>query len=262
MDSDPPAEPSQKSPLDAPARSTAAIRVFLAEDHAITLWGLQRLIESRPAQFSVVGTADSCSALLAHPALLQTQVLVMDLDLGHEDGLDALPEVMRRSPAQVLVLTASADTQRHCRAIELGARGVMHKAEAPQQILTAITQVQGGAAWLNPQLMGQVLGRLTQPSENARRAPAPDTPQSRLANLTARELDIVRALCHFPGDKLLTVADQLGLRENTLRNHLTAVYGKLGVRGRLELHLFASEHGLTGQANSQPGEGRKPGSPK
>lgn len=227
--------------MDAAA---APIRVFLAEDHAITLWGLQRLIEGRPAQFSVVGTADSRPALLAHPALAQAQVLVMDLDLAGLDSLETLPEVLRRSAAQVLVLTASDDTQRHCRAIELGARGVMHKTEAPQQILAAIEQVHGGAAWLNPRLMGQVLGRMT---ASPVRSPAPADPvQDRIASLTPRERDIVRALSRQPGEKLMSVAAQLGLSENTLRNHLTAVYGKLDVRGRLELHVFATEHHLTG----------------
>jgi len=219
------------------------IRVFVAEDHAITLWGLQRLLESLPQHMQVVGTAESCGALLAHAALPQAQVLVMDLDLGNEDSLDALPEVLRRSPVQVLVLTASEDTQRHCRAIELGARGVMHKAEAPQQILAAIQQVHSGAAWLNPQLMGQVLGRVTQQATRA--APPPDGPQARVASLTPRERHIVQTLSQHASDKLMAVASQLGMSENTLRNHLTTVYGKLGVRGRLELHVFAAAHGLT-----------------
>lgn len=219
------------------------IRVFLAEDHAITLWGLQRLIESQPEQMTVVGTATSREALIAHTALPQTDVLVMDLDLGEEDGLDVLPEVLRRSPAQVLVLTASEDSERHCRAIERGARGVMHKSEAPQQILKAIESVNGGAAWLNPQLMGRVLGRLTSPAPT-RSAAAPDAVHTRIASLTTRERSIVRMLSQSPSEKLLSVANRLGMSENTLRNHLTTVYSKLGVRGRLELHVFAAENGL------------------
>lgn len=220
------------------------MRIFLAEDHAITLWGLQRLIESRPDQMTVVGTATSRETLLAHAALAHTDVLVMDLDLGDADGLEVLPEVLRQSPAQVLVLTASDDSERHCRAIELGARGVMHKSEAPQQILTAIESVSSGAAWLNPRLMGQVLGRIISPTP-PRAAPAPNAVQVRIASLTARERSIVTTLSQNPSEKLMTVATQLGMSENTLRNHLTTVYSKLGVRGRLELHVFAADNGLT-----------------
>lgn len=230
-------------PANGPAAAGAPIRVFLADDHAITVWGLQRLIESRPGRMAVVGTANAGSALLAHPALPQTDVLVLDLDLGDEDGLGLLPRLQRLSAARVLVLTASEDTQRHCQAIERGARGIVHKAEVPQQILAAIEQVHAGAAWLQPELMGQVLGRLTgQPSQPG--LPL-DAHQARIASLTPREREIVRRLSQHPGDKLLSLAAQMGMSESTLRNHLTTVYAKLGVRGRLELHVFATEHGLT-----------------
>ena len=238
-------QPIAHAPTPDAGSSATPIRVFLAEDHAITLWGLQRLIESQTQQMTVVGTAQTRDALLAHPALPQAQVLVIDLDLGDRDGLDALPDVQRISKAQVLVLTASEDTQRHYRAVELGARGVLHKSEAPQQIISAIQQVHAGAAWLNPQLMGKLLGRLT--NQPTRSTPTQDPLQARIASLTARERDIVRALSQNASEKLISVASQLGMSENTLRNHLTTVYSKLGVRGRLELHVFATEHGLTAQ---------------
>ena len=232
------ANPTHPGPAGPP------IRVFLAEDHAITLWGLQRLIDSQAQQMTVVGTAQTSDALLANPTLAQAQVLVMDLDLADRDGLDALPDVQRISTAQVLVLTASEDIERHYRAVELGARGVLHKSEAPQQIITAIQQVHAGAAWLSPQLMGRLLRRLTQQPEN--RASMQDPLQTRIASLTSRERHIVRILSQNASEKLIGLASLLGMSENTLRNHLTAVYSKLGVRGRLELHVFASEHGLMG----------------
>jgi len=225
-----------------PAAAAGPIRVFLVDDHAITLWGLQRLIESRPERMGVVGTADTRDGLLAHPALPQAEVLVLDLDLADQDSLEVLPQVQRLSAARVLVLTASEDSQRHCRAIELGARGIVHKAEAPQQILAAIEQVHSGAAWIQPALMGQVLGRLT--GQPPRPAPQPDGHQARIASLTPREREIVRLLSQRPGDKLLSLAGELGMSESTLRNHLTTVYAKLGVRGRLELHVYATEQGL------------------
>lgn len=228
-----------------PGRAAAVppIRVFLAEDHAITLWGLQRLIESRPGVMTVVGTAGTREAFLGHATLCQADVLLMDLDLAGADGLDLLPDVQRQSTARVLVLTASEDTQRLCRAIELGARGVLHKSEPPQHILSAIEQVHQGGAWLDPRLMGEVLGRLT--SGQPRTSAPQDARQARIASLTARERDIVAALSRSPSEKLMVVASQLGMSENTLRNHLTTVYSKLGVRGRLELHVFAAENGLT-----------------
>jgi two-component system, NarL family, nitrate/nitrite response regulator NarL len=218
------------------------IRVFLVEDHAITVWGLQRLIESGPCAMTVIGTADSRTSLVNHPDLPKAEVLVLDLDLGQEDGLDALPEVQLLSQAHVLVLTASDDTDRHCRAVELGARGVLHKSEAPQKILEAIERVRSGAVWLSPQLVGQALGRLT--SQLHGEQPQKKTHRARIDSLTAREHEIVTTISRRPGEKLLRIASDLGMSENTLRNHLTNIYSKLDVRGRLELHVFATEHGL------------------
>lgn len=235
--------PASSPPLPSPIMPAPPIRVFLVEDHAITLWGLQRLIESQPDRSMVVGTASSRDSLYSHPALAQADVLVMDLDLAGVDGLDLLPDVLRMSAARVLVLTASEDRARLCRAIERGAKGVMHKSEPPQRILQAIDQVSQGGAWLEPKLMGQVLGWLT--SAQARASAPQDEQQARIAGLTAREREIVGALSQSPSDKLITLAGRLGMSENTLRNHLTTVYSKLGVRGRLELHVFAAENGLT-----------------
>jgi two-component system, NarL family, nitrate/nitrite response regulator NarL len=235
--------PAAATPGAAPSRQP--IRVFLVEDHAITVWGLQRLIESGPCPMTVVGTADSRTSLINHPQLPNAEVLVLDLDLGDEDGLNALPDVQRRSAAHVLVLTASDDADRHCRAVERGARGVLHKSEAPQKILEAIERVRSGAVWLSPQLVGQALGRLT--SQQHGDQPLNKTAQARMASLTAREREIVKMISQRPGDKLLRMAADLNMSENTLRNHLTTVYSKLGVRGRLELHVFATEHGLAAE---------------
>lgn len=231
------------APAPGPSTGSGPIRVFLAEDHAITLWGLQRLIEGQTGQLRVVGTASTADALCTHPALAEADVLLMDLDLAGADAVDLLPELQRRSPARVLVLTAAEDADRLCRALSLGAQGVLHKSEPPQQILAAIAQVHQGAAWLNPRLLGEVLGRLNNPPASA---PGPDARRARIASLTARERDIVQALVRNPSAKLVVVAAELGLSDNTLRNHLTTVYSKLGVRGRLELHMLAADSSLGG----------------
>jgi two-component system, NarL family, nitrate/nitrite response regulator NarL len=231
------------APVTGPADALQKpIRVFLVEDHAITVWGLQRLIESGACAMTVVGTADSRASLVNHPELPNAEVLVLDLDLGEEDGLDTLPDVQRLSAAQVLVLTASDDIERQCRAVERGVRGVLHKSEAPQKILQAIEQVRLGSVWLSPQLVGQALGRLT--SQQGAEQGQKKTAQARIDSLTAREREIVKMISQRPGEKLLRMANDLGLSENTLRNHLTTIYSKLGVKGRLELHVFATEHGL------------------
>ena len=227
----------------APGPAAGTIRVFLAEDHHITLWGLSQLIDASAPRLQLVGTASSRSELLNHDAAAQADVIVLDLDLGGEDGVSALPVLRQRCPGRVLVLTGSSDTDQHQAAVLQGARGVVHKGEPAETILRAIKMVHAGEFWLNRSLMGRVLGQLTDSEPAA--APRPADPDAqRIASLTARERQIVAALLNSGGAKQFAVAQEQGISEHTLRNHLTTIYSKLGVHGRLELHLFASAHGL------------------
>ena len=221
----------------------ATIRVFVAEDHHITLWGLSRLIEGAAPRLQLVGTASTRAELLNHDAAAQADVILLDLDLGGEDGAQAMAVLRQRCPGRVLVLTGASDTALHRAAVLNGARGVVHKSEPAATILRAIEKVHEGEVWLNRALLGQVLGQLTDSEPSA--APRPADPEAkRIASLTPRERQIVTALVLGAGAKQFTVAQELGMSEHTLRNHLTTIYSKMGVRGRLELHVYATTHGL------------------
>jgi DNA-binding NarL/FixJ family response regulator len=228
------------------ASGTTTIRVFLADDHRVTLWGLQQLIDSARPEMEVVGTALTRAELVAHPALAETDLLLLDLDLGGEDGCTAMADVQRRCPGRVLILTADDDVAHHRQAVMQGARGVLHKSESADTVLRAIRKVHQGEIWLHRNIVAELLGQLT--GGGTVSTPALDPATQRIATLTPRERDIVAQLVRMSGRKQLAVADALGLSEHTLRNHLTAIYSKLGVHGRLELHLFATEHGLGARA--------------
>jgi two-component system, NarL family, nitrate/nitrite response regulator NarL len=225
--------------------STAArpIRVFIAEDHKITLWGLRRLIDAMSPQMVVVGTASSHGELMHDEAAALADVILLDLDLGGEDTGASLAQLRRRCPGHVLVVTAADDLAQHRAAVMQGARGVVHKSEPAETILRAIEKVHGGEVWLHRALLGQVLGLLTDGSLAAPARKA-DPEAQRIASLTPREREIVITMTQSSGDKQLAVAANLGMSEHTLRNHLTTIYSKLNVRGRLELHVYATAHGI------------------
>jgi two-component system, NarL family, nitrate/nitrite response regulator NarL len=217
------------------------IRVFIAEDHHITLWGLHRLIDASPQSMVVVGTAGTCAEMLAHPCLSKADVVLLDLDLGCEDTDECMTELQGRCGAPILVLTGSDETERHRRAAIHGARGVVHKSEPAENILSAINKIHAGEVCLQPSLLADVLGRLT----GARAGSAKlDEPARRIASLTARERQIVETMMQMSGAKQIGVAEALHMSEHTLRNHLTTIYSKLGVHGRLELHVFATDNGM------------------
>jgi two-component system nitrate/nitrite response regulator NarL len=217
------------------------IRVFVAEDHLVTQWGLQHLIDQAQPQMSVVGTASRYLELLAHAALPSADVVLLDLDLAGHDAAQSIHELQALCSGRILVLTASDDLDLHRDVAMKGARGVVHKGEPAATLLRAIERVHAGEVWLNRALLGKVIGRLTgqggpdQPVEPCRKS---------IVSLTRREREIVGRLASMAGAKQMAVASELGMSEHTLRNHLTAIYSKLRVRGRLELHLFALEHKL------------------
>jgi two-component system, NarL family, nitrate/nitrite response regulator NarL len=222
---------------------TRTIRVFVAEDHQITLWGLQRLIDASGRRMEVVGTASSRAQLMASEDAATADVILLDLDLGGEDAAVSLAGLRQRCTGRVLVLTAADDIARHRAAVMNGARGVIHKSEPAETILRAIEKVDAGEVWLHRSLLGEVLGLLTDgnPAGESRK---PDPEAQRIASLTAREREVVSAMVRSVGAKQLAVADGLGMSEHTLRNHLTVIYSKLGVQGRLKLYVYAIEHGL------------------
>lgn len=228
----------------APTRTASrAIRVFVAEDHAITLWGLRGLIDASPSRMEVVGCARSRAELMNDPAAVEADVILLDLDLGGEDMGSSLSALRQRCSGRILVLTASDDVDAHRSAVVQGARGVVHKSQPAETILRAIEKVHGGEAWLHRALLGEVLGLLTDSSPTRARRNA-DPATQRIASLTPREREIVVTLLHSSGAKQIAVAESLGISEHTLRNHLTTIYSKLAVRGRLELHVFAAAQGL------------------
>ena len=226
-----------------PTRDTlgSTIRVFIAEDHRITLWGLQHLVESARPRMQVVGTASTRGELLNHEALASADIVILDLDLAGEDAAESINDIQRACGGHILVITGSDDLGQHRDAVMKGVRGVLHKGEPAVTILRAIEKVHAGEVWLHRALLGEVLGRLTS------KVPMPsasDQHRQRIMSLTPRELEIVSAMVSLAGSKQMAVADKLGMSEHTLRNHLTTVYSKLAVRGRLEMHLYAVEHGL------------------
>jgi two-component system, NarL family, nitrate/nitrite response regulator NarL len=169
------------APVNAPAFAPQnPIRVFIAEDHHITLWGLQRLIDASSTHMQVIGCASSLTELMNHDAAAQADVILLDLDLAGQDASASLAVLRQRCSGRVLILTAADDIAVHRAAVMKGARGVVHKSEPASTILTAIEKVNAGEVWLHRALLGEVLGMLTDSSPAAApRQIDPDAQRSR-----------------------------------------------------------------------------------
>lgn len=225
-----------------------AIHIMLVDDHRTMLWGLEKLIESANPRMQVIATATNCTEALASIATTVPDLVLLDVDLDGESGLDILPALTANSKSRVLILTGSRDQALLDSAILQGARGILRKDAPASQLLKAIDRVHQGELWFDHETLGRVLGALTLPVKLSAAAPEP---QERDV-LTARELKIVKTIVAENGATNKYMAEKLFISEHTLRNHLSSIYQKLGVRNRLELYVYAIRQGLAHLPDAPP----------
>jgi DNA-binding NarL/FixJ family response regulator len=232
-----------------PSDKKAVIRVFLIDDHRTILWGLEKLIEGDSRGMRVVGSATSYTEAVQLLDAAAPDVIVLDLDLGAESGLDAIPKLAASQKAKVLVLTGLRSETVHHNAVIAGARGVVSKEARAETILSAIAKVHEGELWLDRAAAGKVLVELSR-RQAGRDSLGPE--QQKIAALTVREREIIALSAANAGATAKAIAEKLHISEHTLRNHLTSIYGKLGVANRLELFAYAHQQKLV-----EPPSGRQ-----
>ena len=221
-------------------RSGTPIRVLLVDDHRTVLWGLERLIDGEKPRMEVVGTATNCPDAIQLADKLRPDVIVLDIDLGGQNGIAAIPELVARSKGNVLVLTGLRDPSVRDNAVIAGARGIIHKEEPAETILKAIDRIQHGELWLDRVTTGRIFIELSRAGGTSRRNP----PKTKTSLLTTRERELIGELAADPSANYRKIAEKLQISEHTVRNHITSIYGKLGVQNRLELFVYANKHGL------------------
>jgi len=238
--------------------SARAIRVLLADDHSVTLWGLKQLVDSARPGMCVSGTATSCAELLAHSALPRTDVVLLDLGLGDANAIDCVRQLVNDAGVKVVLLTGDLDPSHHREAVMRGARGVVLKSQPTERILHAIERVHAGEVCFDGSLMSMLLGAV--PGLPGTRPAAKDDATLRIETLTPKERQVIQAIVRHRGAKSLVVAEELGMSEHTLRNHLTVIYSKLHVQGKLNLYVFALQHKIAPDVSLLGEHAVRPGS--
>ena len=216
----------------------ALIRILLVEDHQVVRAGLRLLIECRPGLI-VVGEAGNRSEAMALAAGEKPDVILLDLDLGRENGLDFIRDLYGVArDARVLILTGIRDPEVHGRAVRLGAMGVVPKERATEVLIKAIEKVHAGEVWLERAMAGSVIAGISR----ALKLKQSDPEWAKIATLTQREREVISLVGE--GVKNPQIAERLFISRATVRHHLSSVYGKLGVSDRFDLALYAYRHGL------------------
>jgi len=212
-----------------PMGATDVITIVLADDHAVVRSGLRMLLEAEP-DIEVVAEAGDVDQARRYTLGHKPAILVLDLNMPGGSSLEAIPRIGEASPdTAVVVLTMQDDPAFAREALRAGARGYVLKHSAGTELVQAIRAAAAGGTWLNPDL-------------GARMAAAPEGPVGVLAELSERELEVLRliALGHTNNE----IAEQLFLSVRTVETHRAHIQQKLGVSTRAELVRYALDNDL------------------
>ncbi len=216
------------------------IRVLLIDDHRSVLWGLEKLIESQKPRMEVVGKFTSFAEASSRVADLAPDIILLDLDLGAEKGVEIIPRLINITTAKIVILTGSRDPDLHDQAVIAGAKGILEKENSAETILNAIERVSEGHFWIDQARMSRIISDLSR--KKVEKETNPD--QVKIDSLTPRERKIIMSMTAHAGASGSDVAKSIHISESTLRNHLTSIYSKLELSNRLELWDFAHKNGL------------------
>jgi DNA-binding NarL/FixJ family response regulator len=209
------------------------IRVLVVDDHPVFRLGMGALLRSLPG-IELVGEAATGAEALAVATDTRPDVVLMDLDLGADSGVETTRELLRADPTVgVLVVTMLGDDDSLFASIRAGARGFLLKGAAPGDIERAVRSVANGDFLLGPQLAQRAATYLS----GARTRGAVPFPE-----LTDREREVVDLVAR--GYDNATIARRLVLSTKTVRNYVYGVLTKLAVPDRAQLIVRAREAGL------------------
>lgn len=213
------------------------IRVLVADDEALVRSGLRMILEAA-GDIAVAGEAVDGADAVAACARLRPDIVLMDVRMPGLDGLTAAARVARLPDPPKVVMLTTFDLDEHVhRALRAGAVGFLLKDTPPADLAAAVRTVADGNAMLAPTVTKRLISAFAETGPPpARRA------RDRLAALTDRERDVVRALAQ--GLSNAEIGRALTLREATVKAHVSRALDKLGLDNRVQAAILAYEAGL------------------
>ena len=206
------------------------IRVFLVDDHEIVRGGLKALIDSQP-DMSVIGEASEGTAGVDAIAGLQPDVVVMDLSMPVQGGIEATERLKAQSSTtKVLVLTAREEHSDIEQAMAAGAAGYVLKRSAADDLVRALRSVASGGVYLDPAMAATALAPLRQGASFVGGA-----------KLSERESEVLRQIAE--GHMVKDIAGKLSISTRTLETYRARAMEKLSLKTRADIVRYALQRG-------------------
>ncbi len=207
------------------------IRLLLVDDQDIFRQGLAALLSIEP-DLEVVGQAKNGNEAISQSRILQPDVILMDVRMPICDGVQATAEIHENYPwIRILVLTTFDDDEYILRSLQVGALGYLLKRTPTKDIASAIRSVAQGYTQLGPTIAPKVFAKLKA------FVPSPHPYQD---SLSKREIDVLKLMGQ--GKNSPEIAQALYLSEGTVKNYVTQILNKLGMRDRTQAALWAQKN--------------------
>lgn len=211
------------------------MNVVLVDDHALVRAGICTLINQIP-DFTVVGEASNLLEAMELIRQLRPHIVVTDITLGEENGLDLVPRVQAESPrTRVVILSMHASEELVAEALRLGASAYLLKESAPGELEIALRAVLRDENYMSPSVSKKMIDRFVRPAPVAVADKQPDI-------LTPRQQQILTMIASRKSTK--EIAYELDLSEKTIAAHRAQIMERTGVRDLVGLVLWAVKHGL------------------
>ena len=195
------------------------IKVLIADDHTIVRIGLKALFADE-ADIEVVGEAKNGTEAVKAALETQPDVVIMDLQMPKKDGVEATRELAEKLPsAAVAILTTYGTSDGIAHALQAGARGAMLKTADDARLVSAIRKIAAGEEYVSPDI---------------RKLLAEDPP---IPELSTRQREILKSLTSGLTNK--EIAQQLGIRRDSVEDHINTLFAKLGAANRTEAVAIA-----------------------
>jgi DNA-binding NarL/FixJ family response regulator len=232
-----PADPASADP------TAPLVRVVVADDQQLIREGIASLLGIQPG-IEVVGTAHDGREAVEQAVALKPDVVLMDVRMPGCDGTQATARIRRELPAcQVVMLTTFDDEEYVVQALLAGATGYLLKDVPAAELAAAVLLAHAGIAQFGAQATGRLASALSRHP-----APAPGDittaaiPGQPGQPLTAREVDVLRLVAHGATNR--EIAARLFLSEGTVKNHVSRILARLGLRDRTHAAIYARDYGL------------------
>ena len=209
-----------------------SIKVMLVDDHALIREGIKQLLEF-DGSIEVIEQASDGTECLEKLKTVRPDILLLDINMPKMNGIEVLEALKaKKDPVKVLILTVHSEVEYLVKAVDIGANGYILKDSGSVELKQAIMDIINNDSYIQPSLIPALNSRLINR----------DMDKEKLKSLTKREVEILAQVASGMFNK--EIANNLGISERTVKNHISNIFKKIDVSDRTQAAVFAIRNNI------------------